>query len=57
MRLLDEKELLIRDIMKYHSLVENPDFEEQMREVLENYIVFRKDRLPYEEIERNSKSC
>jgi len=55
-RLLDEKELLIRDIMQYHSLVENPDFEEQMREVLENYIVFRKDRLPYEEIERNSKS-
>lgn len=56
MRLLDEKELLIRDIMKYHSLVENPDFEEQMREVLKNYIVFRKDRLPYEEVERNSKS-
>lgn len=46
----NEREQFIREVMAYHSLVENPDFEEQLREVLENYVIFRKDRLPYEEV-------
>ena len=29
-----------------HNFQENPDFEEQVRDILKDYIVFSKSRLP-----------
>lgn len=48
---MDESELLVQELVALHSFWENPDFEEQVREILENYIVFRKHRLPTKEVE------
>lgn len=39
-----EKELLVKELVSIHNIQENPDFEEQVREILENYIVFRRKR-------------
>lgn len=40
-----EKETLVHELVAMHNIQENPDFEEQVREILEKYIVFYKDRL------------
>lgn len=45
-----EKEQLIRELVANHNIQENPDFEEEVREILEKYIIFRRNR-PYETIE------
>lgn len=39
-----ESELLVQDLVSIHNILENPDFEEQVREILKNYIVFRRNR-------------
>lgn len=44
-----EKEQLIRELVSIHNIQENPDFEDEVREILGKYIVFFKDRLPKEE--------
>lgn len=40
-----EKELLIKELVAMHNIQENPDFEEQVREILKKYVVFRRNRL------------
>lgn len=45
---MEEKEMLIRALVAIHNIQENPDFEDEVREILEKYIVFLKDRLPSE---------
>lgn len=42
----EEKELLIRELVANHNIQENPDFEDGVREILEKYIVFLKNRPP-----------
>ena len=45
----EEKEALIRELVSIHNIQENPDFEDEVREILEKYVVFFKNRLPREE--------
>ncbi len=45
-----EKEQLIKELVAIHNIQENPDFEDEIREILENWIVFRRQR-PHESIE------
>lgn len=40
----EEKELLIKELVAIHNIQENPDFEDEVREILEKYIVFLKNR-------------
>ena len=47
-----EREQLIKEIVSLHFVGENPDFEEQVREVVSKYVIFSKNRLPYEETHR-----
>lgn len=45
------RQQLIRSIVGLHFIGENPDFEEQVTDILADYIVFRRHR-PDEEIDR-----
>lgn len=45
----EEKEMLVRELVAIHNIQENPDFEDEVREILEKYIVFLKNRLPRED--------
>lgn len=45
---MEEKEMLIKELVAIHNIQENPDFEDEVREILKKYIVFLKDRLPSE---------
>ena len=45
-----EKEQLISELVTIHNIQENPDFEDEIREILDKYIVFRRQR-PHESIE------
>lgn len=45
----EEKEMLIRELVAIHNIQENPDFEDEVREILEKYIVFLKNRPPRED--------
>lgn len=38
-----------------HNFQENPDFEEQVRDILKNYIVFYKSRLSEQEYRKFSQ--
>ena len=44
----EEKEMLTRELVAIHNIQENPDFEDEVREILEKYIVFLKNRPPRE---------
>lgn len=46
----EEKEMLLRELVSIHNIQENPDFEEEVSEILEKYIVFLKDRPPREDM-------
>lgn len=43
-----EREELIKEISALQERWVNPDFSDQLREVLQKYIIFRKDRCPDE---------
>lgn len=43
---MTDEEKLIRELVAMHNIQENPDFEEQVRDILTNYVVFCKGRLP-----------
>ena len=45
----EEKEMLVRELVAIHNIQENPDFEDEVRERLEKYIVFLKNRPPRED--------
>lgn len=45
----EEKEMLVRELVAIHNIQENPDFEDEAREILEKYIVFLKNRPPRED--------
>lgn len=45
----EEKEMLARELVAIHNIQENPDFEDEVREILEKYIVFLKNRPPRED--------
>lgn len=45
----EEKEMLVRELVAIHNIQENPDFEDEIREILEKYIVFLKNRPPRED--------
>lgn len=45
----EEKEMLVRELVAIHNIQENPDFEDEVREILEKYIVFLKNRPPRED--------
>lgn len=45
----EEKEILVRELVAIHNIQENPDFEDEIREILEKYIVFLKNRPPRED--------
>lgn len=42
----NEKESLVRELVSIHNIQENPDFEDEVREILEKYVVFFKGRPP-----------
>lgn len=46
---------LVRELVAMHNFQENPDFEEQVRDILKNYIVFYKSRLPEQEYRKFSQ--
>lgn len=46
----NEKESLIKELVAIHNIQENPDFEDEVREILEKYIVFYKDRPPRKDL-------
>lgn len=46
---MTDEEKLIRELVAMHNIQENPDFEEQVRDILTNYVVFCKSRLPEQE--------
>lgn len=48
---MDEKENLIRELVAIHNIQENPDFEDEVREILEKYVVFFKNRPPRKDVE------
>lgn len=43
---MEEKELLIKELVSIHNIQENPDFEDEVRNILDKYVVFLKDRPP-----------
>lgn len=45
----EEKEMLVRELVAIHNIQENPDFEDEVREILDKYIVFLKNRPPRED--------
>lgn len=45
-----EKESLVKELVAIHNIQENPDFEDEVREILEKYVVFFKNRPPKEDI-------
>ena len=45
----EEKEMLVRELVAIHNIQENPDFEDEVGEILEKYIVFLKNRPPRED--------
>ena len=45
----EEKEMLVRELVAIHNIQENPDFEDEVREILEKYIIFLKNRPPRED--------
>lgn len=47
-----DEEKLVKDLVAIHNILENPDFEEQVRGILKKYIVFCKDRLPEQEYQK-----
>lgn len=52
---MNDEEKLIRELVAMHNIQENPDFEEQVRDILRNYIVFSKSRLPEQEFRKISQ--
>ncbi len=52
---MSDEEKLIRELVAMHNIQENPDFEEQVRDILRNYIVFSKNRLPEQEFRKISQ--
>lgn len=52
---MNDSEKLVRELVAMHNFQENPDFEEQVRDILENYIVFCKNRLPEQECRKISQ--
>ena len=52
---MNDSEKLVRELVAMHNFQENPDFEEQVRDILENYIVFCKNRLPEQEYRKISQ--
>lgn len=52
---MNDSEKLVRELVAMHNFQENPDFEEQVRDILENYIVFYKNRLPEQEYRKISQ--
>lgn len=53
---MNDSEKLVRELVAMHNFQENPDFEEQVRDILENYIVFCKNRLPEQEYRKISRN-
>ena len=45
-----EKESLVEELIAIHNIQENPDFEDEVRKILEKYIVFYKTRPPREDM-------
>lgn len=52
---MNDEEKLVRELVAMHNIQENPDFEEQVRDILRNYIVFSKSRLPEQEFRKISQ--
>ena len=52
---MNDEEKLIRELVAMHNIQENPDFEEQVRDILRNYIVFSKSRLSEQEFRKISQ--
>ena len=52
---MNDEEKVIRELVAMHNIQENPDFEEQVRDILRNYIVFSKSRLPEQEFRKISQ--
>lgn len=52
---MNDEEKLVRELVAIHNFQENPDFEEQVRDILKNYVVFCKNRLPEQEYRKISQ--
>lgn len=52
---MNDSEMLVRELVAMHNFQENPDFEEQVRDILQNYVVFSKNRLPEQEYRKISQ--
>lgn len=52
---MSDEEKLVRELVAMHNFQENPDFEEQVRDILKNYVVFSKNRLPEHEYRKISQ--
>lgn len=52
---MSDEEKLVRELVAMHNIQENPDFEEQVRDILRNYIVFSKSRLSEQEFRKISQ--
>lgn len=52
---MNDTEKLVRELVAMHNFQENPDFEEQVRDILKNYVVFCKNRLLEQEYRKFSQ--